>query len=126
MEWIIFVGLLLVAATNMRIATQIRNQKTYNQIEVLPATLECTTAPAPEVVVNNTIELDYEKLAEAIKQGNQPNPVFIQNPLPPVMIQPLPAIDPNSIKMDDGHVTTNDTKIDVYGTEIPVKVFPAR
>ena len=124
------VGLLLIAATNGWIAVQVRNQKTYNNIEVLPAELDYTP---PAIVVNT--ELDYDKLAAALSK--QPAPTIIVQPASPTVIPstvpsyPYPSGPywqyPN-VSDTAGQINTSDQEYYTIndGTEVPIRSFPRR
>lgn len=135
MEILNVVGLLLIAITNGWIAVQVRNQKTLNQIEVQPSEIDydalarAMEASWPTVTVSNDIQIDYDKLAEALAVQPAPNitvqPTVIPSPTPtypsPYWQSPVVSSEQIDTYQEQEHlITIND------GTEVPVRSFPRR
>lgn len=136
MEWINFIGLILIAITNALIAVQVKKSQVtvanYVSSEVdYDSLARAMEASWPTVNIDNQLFIDYDKLAEAINK--LPAPTVVVQTLPTVIPSASPNTNPSPYwqspvisggqinTYEDGHYTIN-----VNGADIPVRKFPAK
>lgn len=118
------VGLLIIQAhRNYLIIKSSTSSETVIKVEVdYEALADAMEASWPAVTVSNDIQINYDKLAEALSQ--QPAPI-ITVPAPTVIPNPPNPWWQDPIVSDDQAFATNTTnELEING--FPVKRYPAR
>lgn len=134
MEIMIFIGLLLVAATNIYTASKLKMTVTNLinpeiKIEV-PAPIVNVNVPDPVVIRQQprsvNLDIDYDRLEELVGRLIETRPVIIPN-VSPTTPTPMwwqsPAISSDTVNTnvyEDGHQLYNSVEIDGH----TVKEFP--